>query len=103
MEQRVDVSIHWEKWKKAGKPNAGELIIKADSFEKKIQVSVSNHYKDVPQQSIVEKNGMAVLYAKSFVNNKPSGNLKWEAFKRIRTFQNNDAGLAFEQFADCRS
>lgn len=81
MEQRVDVSINWEKWKKAGKPNTEELIIKADSFEKKIQLSISNSYKDVPQQSIVEKNGMAVVYAKSFVNNKPVGNLKWEALK----------------------
>lgn len=81
LEQRIQLSIDWNNWAKAGKPNAENLIIQGDGFEKKILVNVSDSYNNTPKNAIIEKNGRAVLYAKSFVNNKPSGNLKWEALK----------------------
>lgn len=82
LEERIQLSVDWNKWEKAGKPASDYLVIQGDQgFEKKIQLNISNSYKDVPQQSIVEKNGLAVVYAESFVNNKVVGDLKWEALK----------------------
>lgn len=83
LEERILLSVDWSKWEKVGKPASDYLVIQGDGFEKKILVNVSDSYKNVPQQSIVEKNGMAVLYAKSFVNNKEAGNLKWETLKGL--------------------
>ncbi|MBK0369929.1 glycosyl hydrolase 115 family protein [Flavobacterium agrisoli] len=77
LEQRIQLSIDWKNWEKAGKPNAGNVMIEGDGFEKKIQLTISDSYANVPQNAIVEKNGTAVLYADSFVKNLPFGNLKW--------------------------
>ncbi|WP_026714936.1 hypothetical protein, partial [Flavobacterium daejeonense] len=81
LEERISLSVDWSKWEKAGKPASDYLVIQGDGFEKKILVNVSDSYTNVPKNAIVEKNGLAVLYAESFVNNKPFENLKWEALK----------------------
>ncbi|KDN55447.1 glycosyl hydrolase 115 family protein [Flavobacterium seoulense] len=78
LEQRIQFSINWENWQKSGKPKTENVIIQGDNFEKKIQLTISDNYANAPQNAIVEKNGTAVLYADSYSNNKPSGNLKWQ-------------------------
>ena len=78
LDQRINVSIDWKNWEKAGKPTSAWLTIQAGDVEKKIQITISNSYSDVPASSIVEKNGLAVVYAKSAIRNTPSANLKWE-------------------------
>jgi hypothetical protein len=78
LEQRIDVSVNWEAWKQAGEPSSGVLKIKLNEKEKNIHINISNNYQNLPQDSFVEKNGVAVMYANHYSKNTPSENLKWE-------------------------
>lgn len=77
LEQRIQLSIDWKNWEKAGKPTTDYIVIQTADMEKKVQITVSDSYSNLPENSVVEKNGWAVIYANNFVNNTPSGKLKW--------------------------
>lgn len=83
LEQRIDVSINWEAWKQAGEPSSGVLKIQLNEKEKNIHINISNNYQNLPQDSFVEKNGVAVMYANNYFKNTPSENLKWEVVKGL--------------------
>lgn len=83
LEQRIDVSVNWEAWKQAGEPSSGVLKIQLNGKEKNIHINISNNYQNLPQDSFVEKNGEAVMYANNYFKNTPSENLKWEVVKGL--------------------
>lgn len=83
LEQRIDVSVNWEAWKQAGEPSSGVLKIQLNGKEKNIHINISNNYQNLPQDSFVEKNGVAVMYTKNYFKNTPSENLKWEVVKGL--------------------
>ncbi|WP_434036505.1 glycosyl hydrolase 115 family protein [Formosa sp. 4Alg 33] len=83
LDRRIQISINWNLWEKAGKPNSETLKIIADSFEKDLQINISASYLNVPKNSIVEKNGKAIVYANNFVNNEKKEDLAWEEVKGL--------------------
>lgn len=83
LEQRIDVSVNWEAWKQAGEPSSGVLKIQLNEKEENIHINISNNYQNLPKDSFVEKNGVAVMYANHFSKNTPSENLKWEVVKGL--------------------
>lgn len=91
LEERIYVSIDWNAWNKSGKPASEILKLQLNSEEKNIQINISNSYKNVPKNSIVEKNGIVVIYANHFSENKINGDLKWS---EITSFGHTQAVLA---------
>ncbi|WP_066220307.1 glycosyl hydrolase 115 family protein [Formosa haliotis] len=83
LERRIQLSINWNLWKKAGKPNSVTLKIKAEGFEKNLQINISDSYVNVPKNSIVEKNGKAIVYANNFMNNEKKEGLTWKELKGL--------------------
>ncbi len=83
LEDRMYVSIDWDAWRKSGKPLSGIIHIEMHGMQKEIQVNVSASFTDIPKHSIIEKNGMAVIYAKSYTKNIPFKNSMWHEIKGL--------------------
>ncbi|MFD0990151.1 glycosyl hydrolase 115 family protein [Mariniflexile jejuense] len=78
LEERIYISIDWDSWIKTGKPSTETLIIQTNSEEIPIQIHISNSYKNITQNSFVEKNGYAILYANQYSQIKNKENLSWQ-------------------------
>lgn len=78
LEERIYVSVDWDAWKKAGEPISDIIKLQLNSEAKNIQIHISNSYNNIPKNSIVEKNGMVIIYANHFSENKINGDLKWK-------------------------
>ncbi|MEN3323241.1 glycosyl hydrolase 115 family protein [Mariniflexile soesokkakense] len=91
MEDRIYVSMDWDAWKKAGEPISDIIKLQLNSEKKNIQINTSNSYNNIPKNSIVEKNGLVIIYANHFSKNKINDNLKW---KEITGFGHTQAVMA---------
>ncbi|WP_228852933.1 glycosyl hydrolase 115 family protein [Aegicerativicinus sediminis] len=76
-EKRLFFSIDWKDWINSGSTEKGKFTIATEQFEKDIQINLSDSYKTAPLNSIVEKNGMAVIYAEHFSKILPSETFQW--------------------------
>jgi hypothetical protein len=78
LEDRIYISVDWNAWKDAGKPNTETLIIELNSEEKEVQINISDSYKNSPENSIVEKNGQVVLMANHYSKNNSKNEYHWK-------------------------
>ena len=78
LEDRIFVSIEWDAWEQAGEPLSEIIKIQLNSEEKHIQINVSNSYRNISKNNVVEKNGKAVLYANHYSNNEAKNNFLWK-------------------------
>ncbi|MEJ4088694.1 glycosyl hydrolase 115 family protein [Galbibacter orientalis] len=83
LEERVYVTIDWKAWRTAGKPLSEIIKIEMNGREKKIQINVSNKYASIPEDSFTEKNGVAMVYAHSYLKNKASEKIKWNKIEGL--------------------
>ena len=77
LEDRIYVSIDWNKWRNSGEPDSASFIIKTNTFEETISIKISKSFSNVPENSIVERNGFAVVYAENFSEIKNTSTPKW--------------------------
>ncbi|MFG6687290.1 glycosyl hydrolase 115 family protein [Mariniflexile sp. HNIBRBA6329] len=78
LEDRIYVSMDWSAWKASGEPNSESIKIQLNSEVKNIQINISNSYKNITENSFIEKNGMAVIYANHFSKIENKDDLNWE-------------------------
>ncbi len=78
LEDRIFVSIDWDAWKQAGEPISEIIKIQLNSEEKHIQINISNSYRNISKNNVVEKNGKVVLYANHYSNNEAKNNFLWK-------------------------
>ncbi|KJD31578.1 hypothetical protein PK35_14340 [Tamlana nanhaiensis] len=78
LEKRIQVSIDWNLWKASGEPLSAQIKIKSEGFNETIQINTSNSYQNLSEASLVEKNGLAVIYASSFSNIHKTEKTFWE-------------------------
>ena len=78
VEDRVYVSIDWNVWKASNEPNSEILKIQLNSEEKNIQINVSNSYKNIPENSFIEKNEKVVMYTNHYSKNELKDTFLWK-------------------------
>lgn len=83
LEQRIYFSVNWDIWNNENVPTNGMVTLKLGEQIEKIEVNVSNSYSEVPLNSIVEKNGLAVVYAENFSENIASENQHWKTYQGL--------------------
>ncbi|MFI1743298.1 glycosyl hydrolase 115 family protein [Thalassobellus sediminis] len=82
-EDRIFVSIDWDAWVEAGAPKSEVLNVQLNSIEKIIHINISDNYQKTPKNSVVEKNGIAVIYANHLSSKNNVDSLKWEEIKEF--------------------
>ncbi len=102
LEDRIFVTINWELWQQAGKPLSKIITLQSKNFKKDIQINISESYKNLPENSIVEKNGKAIWYAGSFSENVEKNNAFWKTLKGLGHSQKalQSSPLTSEAFSD---
>ncbi|MBD0831560.1 glycosyl hydrolase 115 family protein [Aestuariibaculum sediminum] len=104
-ETRIYVSIDWKLWNQSRKPLSEIITLESGDFKEDIEIQISENYSNLPKNSIIEKNGLAVWYAHSFSKNEEKNKAFWQILNGLGHSQHplQASPVASESFSEFKN
>lgn len=75
---RILVSINWQKWRAAGRPEKAKLEFKLNSAEKQINLEIEAADPSIPKGTFIKKNGTVTMHAEEYSDRKNGDSYSWK-------------------------